>query len=112
MDLEGGSIAGRCYSRSRGGARSATVGQNSARPQGEGAMTRPSRRVVMQGLGIAVLSAGAWGLAARAAMGPNDKFDLLVKGGEVLDPSQNLRAPRDIGIRYGVVEALEPSIPA
>ena len=27
---------------------------------------------------------------ALAAMGPNDKFDLLVKGGEVLDPSQNL----------------------
>ena len=43
---------------------------------------------------------------------PNDKFDLVVKGGEVLDPSQNLRAKRDIGIRYGVVEALEADIPA
>jgi dihydroorotase len=30
---------------------------------------------------------------AHAAMGPNDKFDLLVKGGDVLDPSQSLRAP-------------------
>ena len=45
-------------------------------------------------------------------MGPNDKFDLVVKGGEVLDPSQNLRARRDIGIRWGVVEAVEPDIPA
>jgi dihydroorotase len=45
-----------------------------------------------------------------AAMGPADKFDLLIKGGEVVDPSQSLRAPRDIGIRYGVIEALEPSI--
>jgi dihydroorotase len=45
-------------------------------------------------------------------MGPNDKFDLLVKGGEVLDPSQNLRAKRDIGIRFGVVEAIEPDIAA
>lgn len=47
---------------------------------------------------------------ARAAMGPNDKFDLLVKGAEVLDPSQNLRAKRDIGIRYGLIEALESEI--
>jgi dihydroorotase len=49
---------------------------------------------------------------ALAAMGPNDKFDLLVKGGEVLDPSQNLRARRDIGIRWGMIEAVEPDIPA
>lgn len=48
---------------------------------------------------------------AGAAMGPNDKFDLLVKGGEVLDPSQNLRAKRDIGIRYGMIEAVEADIP-
>ena len=45
-------------------------------------------------------------------MGPNDKFDLVIKGGEVLDPSQNLRAGRDVGIRYGVVEAVEADIPA
>jgi len=45
-------------------------------------------------------------------MGPNDKFDLVIKGGEVLDPSQKLRARRDIGIRFGLVEALEPDIPA
>ena len=28
-------------------------------------------------------------------MGPNDKFDLVIKGGEVLDPSQSLRGKRD-----------------
>jgi dihydroorotase len=44
-------------------------------------------------------------------MGPNDKFDLVIKGGEVLDPSQSLRAKRDIGIRWGVVEQLAESIP-
>ncbi|MBM3537194.1 MAG: amidohydrolase family protein [Alphaproteobacteria bacterium] len=49
---------------------------------------------------------------AWAAMGPNDKFDLVVKGGEVLDPSQNLKAARDIGIRFGAIEALEADIPA
>jgi dihydroorotase len=54
----------------------------------------------------------AFARSARAVMGPDDKFDLVIKGGEVLDPSQSLRAKRDIGIRYGVVEALEPEIPA
>ena len=50
--------------------------------------------------------------SAGAAMGPNDKFDLVIKGGDVLDPSQNLRGRRDIGIRFGVIEALEADIPA
>ena len=36
---------------------------------------------------------------AGAAMGPADKFDLVIKGGDVLDPSQSLRGRRDIGIR-------------
>jgi len=49
---------------------------------------------------------------AFAAMGPNDKFDLVIKGGDVLDPSQSLRGKRDIGIRYGMIEALEADIPA
>src|SRR5437762_1158415 len=50
--------------------------------------------------------------AARAAMSPDDKFDLLIKGGDVLDPSQSLRGGRDLGIRYGVIEAVEADIPA
>jgi dihydroorotase len=45
-------------------------------------------------------------------MGPDDKFDLVIKGGDVLDPSQSLRGKRDIGIRFGVVEAVEADIPA
>jgi dihydroorotase len=61
-------------------------------------------------------SAGAFALTAlshpgHAAMGPNDKFDLVIKGGDVLDPSQSLRAKRDIGIRFGLIEALEADIP-
>jgi dihydroorotase len=51
-------------------------------------------------------------LPLRAAMGPNDKFDLVIKGGEVLDPSQSLRGVRDIGIRNGVIEAVAADIPA
>src|SRR6266513_4488596 len=63
-------------------------------------------------------SAGAFALAAashdpaRAAMGPDDKFDLVIKGGDVLDPSQSLRGKRDIGIRWGTIEAIENEIPA
>jgi dihydroorotase len=62
-------------------------------------------------MALAAGTAGAIG-SASAAIGPDDTFDLLIKGGEVLDPSQSLRGKRDIGIRYGVVQALEADIPA
>ena len=62
-------------------------------------------------LALAAMS-GSGSSSAIAAMGPDDKFDLLIKGGEVLDTSQNLKAARDIGIRFGSIEALEANIPA
>lgn len=34
-----------------------------------------------------------------AAMGPGDKFDLLIRNANVMDPSQGLADKRDIGIR-------------
>src|SRR3954454_13088854 len=74
-------------------------------------MKTTSRRTFLAG-GFALAGSALLGRAVQAAMGPNDKFDLLIKGGEVLDPSQKLRGVRDLGIRYGVVEAIEPSIPA
>ncbi|MBV8170198.1 MAG: amidohydrolase, partial [Alphaproteobacteria bacterium] len=61
---------------------------------------------------VALGASGMLGASARAAMGPNDKYDLVIKGGSVLDPSQNLRGARDLGIRFGVVEAVEQTIPA
>ncbi len=63
------------------------------------------------GLSVALAST-AISSAVRAAMGPEDKFDLVIKGGEVFDPSQNLRARRDLGMRFGRIEALEADIPA
>jgi dihydroorotase len=59
-------------------------------------------------------SAAAIGLTApaSAAMGPSDKYDLVIRGGEVLDPSQSLRARRDIGIRWGMIETVAETIPA
>ena len=71
-------------------------------------MSELSRRHFLAGTAAAALSTSP----AIAAMGPNDKFDLVIKGGDVLDPSQSLRGKRDIGIRWGVVEAVEADIPA
>jgi dihydroorotase len=75
----------------------------------EDAMHITRRRMLADAAAFTVAAAGR---PAFAAMGPNDKFDLVIKGGEVLDPSQSLRGRRDIGIRYGVIEAVEPDIPA
>ena len=76
-------------------------------------MAGASRRDFLAGTASFALAAAAGGLVrAQGAMGPNDKFDLVVKGGDVLDPSQSLRGARDIGIRYGRIEALEAAIPA
>src|SRR5262245_38367000 len=72
-------------------------------------MPNASRRDFLVTAGSLALALGG---SARAAMGPDDKFDLVVKGGDVLDPSQSLRGKRDIGIRYGVIEAVEGDIPA
>lgn len=52
------------------------------------------------------------GVPAIAALGPNDKFDLVIKGGDVLDPAQSLRGRFDIGVRYGLIEAIAADIPA
>src|SRR5215468_179274 len=49
---------------------------------------------------------------ARAVMGPDDKFDLVVKGGEVIDPSQSLRGKRDIGIRSSKPSSRKSQRPA
>src|SRR6478752_1396746 len=67
-----------------------------------------SRRAFLASTASLAVTAGITG--TQAAMGPNDKFDLLIKGGDVLDPSQSLRGRRDIGIRFGVIEAVEPDI--
>ena len=40
------------------------------------------------------------------------KFDLVLAGGEVVDPSQSLRGRRDVGIKNGQIAALAPSIAA
>jgi dihydroorotase len=72
-------------------------------------MSNASRRQFVQA-GVSLAALGAVPGAALAAMGPNDKFDLLVRNANVIDPSQGLAGKRDIGIRYGVIEALDANI--
>ena len=74
-------------------------------------MTSFKRRRFITAMGAA-MATGIIASEARAAMGPGDKFDLVIKGGDVLDPSQGLRGKMDIGMRYGRIEALEADIPA
>src|SRR4051812_23194707 len=77
-------------------------------------MSALSRRhfLALTGSVATAVMAGRVTTTANAAMGPNDKFDLVIKGGDVLDPSQSLRGKRDIGIRWGTIEAVEADIPA
>jgi len=81
---------------------------------GEAAMSALSRRnfFALTGSAAAAVMSGRLTTSTEAAMGPADKFDLVIKGGDVLDPSQSLRGKRDIGIRWGLVEAVEEAIPA
>jgi dihydroorotase len=76
-------------------------------------MRQPSRRDLLLSAGSLAFAAASGSLAlAQTAGGQADKFDLVIKGADVLDPSQSLRGKRDIGVRFGKIEALEPNIPA
>jgi dihydroorotase len=64
---------------------------------------------------IQLAQADRAGAPSPRGFDPNDpalKYELVIANGEVLDPSQKLRGKRDIGIRYGQIAAVAPSIPA
>jgi dihydroorotase len=70
--------------------------------------------------GAAPVHAGSIQIAQAAGPSPRGfmptdpglKFELVVAGGRVLDPSQKLDANMDVGIKYGQIAAITPSIPA
>src|SRR5262245_57419566 len=74
-------------------------------------MKTNNRRRFVAGMG-AIFAIGAMSSAVRAALKPDEKYDLVIKGGELLDPSQKLRGKHDIGIHRGKIEAIEADIPA
>src|SRR6202049_3777381 len=62
------------------------------------------RQFVSAATGVATLIPVADVLAAAA------KYDLIVKGGRVIDPSRKLDAIRDLGIAHGRIAALEANV--
>jgi dihydroorotase len=61
---------------------------------------------------VAGQSQDTGGITPNFQPAPGQKYDLLIKGGEVLDPSQGLRGKRDIAIHNGRIAAVEADIAA
>ncbi|MGC1443729.1 MAG: hypothetical protein WA888_24220, partial [Burkholderiaceae bacterium] len=65
-----------------------------------------SRRAFVQYLAGSAL---AWHGQPRAAK--SERFDLVVAGGNVIDPSQGLSMRADVGIRNGLIARIAGQIP-
>jgi len=77
-------------------------------------MNRASRREVLRAgafLGGSVLFGPGAAFAQLGVGGPN-RYDLVIRGGEVVDPSQGLRGKRDVAIKNAKIAAIEREIPA
>ncbi len=57
-----------------------------------------------------LLAAGAGLALSPVARAQTERFDLLIRNANVIDPSQNLSGKRDIGIRHGLIVAMEASL--
>jgi dihydroorotase len=60
-------------------------------------------------LGASVLMPGQ--ANAQLGIGGVDRYDLVLRGGEVIDPAQKLRGKFDVAIKHGKIAAIAPSIP-
>lgn len=49
---------------------------------------------------------------AASFLAAQPQYDLLLKGGHLIDPKNKINAPRDVAIRNGVVAAVAANIPA
>lgn len=49
--------------------------------------------------------------AVRAALGPNDKFDLLIRDANVWTRARTFRACATFGIRFGLIDTVAAGIP-
>jgi len=59
--------------------------------------------------GSATLASGI--VLPRVALGKStDRFDLILRGGTVIDPARGMQARADLGIRAGRVAAIEPQL--
>jgi dihydroorotase len=75
-----------------------------------------TRRELLAGVGGSLaLASAAPGASSGASAGiPQSPkpYDLLIKSGKVVDPSQNLEAVRDVAIANGKIARVESNIPA
>lgn len=73
-----------------------------------------SRREFLKQVGAAVAAAPVAATVARPVgeQAQAQGYDLVIKGGRVVDPSQKLSALRDVGIRAGRIAALDANIPS
>lgn len=78
-----------------------------------------TRRCFCQGAlaaGVPLIALGGAELLARSAPSlqqtGNQNFDLLIKGGTVIDPAQNLHVPLDVAVRNGKIVEVSKDIPA
>ena len=66
-----------------------------------------NRRELVCGAASLALLSGAGRLAAQRS-----RYDLVIKGGRVIDPSLRLDAVRDVGVAAGRIAAVEPTLDA
>ena len=75
-----------------------------------------TRRTILTAAGQSLVLCAA-PLAPGTAAGSSPQtgdpkpFDLLIKGGKVIDPSQGLEAELDVAVRGGKIASVAPAIP-
>ena len=75
-------------------------------------MSLPTRRDFLGTLGAAAAAVPALGSTAFGAGGQaTASYDLLIKGGRVIDPSQKLNGALDVAIAGGKVSAVAATFP-
>lgn len=76
----------------------------------EGSITMRRRQFLRMSVGAVPLTVlfGEW--RAALAQAPDRKYELLLKGGRVIDPSQSFDAVADVAINRGTVAAIAPEI--
>jgi dihydroorotase len=74
-------------------------------------MSKKSRRDFLRDMAGSGVLLGCPSGFERTSEGVCPELDLVIKGGEVLDPSQGLRAFRDVGIRDARIVTLASEIP-
>jgi dihydroorotase len=86
--------------------------------RGRSSLPPMTRRELLASMGSSLaMTAAASGASARPdASGRQEKsseapYDLLIQGGKVVDPSQDLEAVRDVAVRAGKIARIERRIP-